>query len=165
MDINSLPVGSRCLVDANIFLYHLADSSNECTEFLNHVARREVEAYITTVIVAEALHRQMMTEAVSRGLVTAGQALKKLKADPTLIPRIIDYITQIEKLLKLPLHIVEVIEADIAASHALRRTHSLFVNDSLNLACAMRFGISDIITRDSDFNRVSGLTVWQPTDV
>lgn len=105
MDINSLPAGSRCLVDANILIYHLDELSLDCKAFLARVARREVEAHITTIIVAEVLHRQMLTEAVNKGVVTAGQPLKKLKANPHLISGLSDYISKVEKLLKLPLQV------------------------------------------------------------
>jgi predicted nucleic acid-binding protein len=41
----------------------------------------------------------------------------------------------------------------------LRRAHGLFVNDSINLACAYRAGLADVVTHDADFSRVSGVTV------
>ncbi|MGH9823873.1 MAG: hypothetical protein ACREDR_11560 [Blastocatellia bacterium] len=81
MDIKLLPSGSACLIDANILLYHIAGSSLECKEFLRRVASRDVEAFVTTTIVAEALHRQMLLEAVGKGLVTPGKALRKLEAE------------------------------------------------------------------------------------
>lgn len=165
MDINSLPHGASVLVDANIFIYHLSDLSDDCTNLFRRVARGEVEAHITTTIIAEVLHRRMMAEAIAKGLVTAGQVLKKLKANPNLIALLIDYITEIEELLRLPFQITEVTAADIAASHGLRRTHKLFVNDSINLACAERLGLKNIITHDADFSRVPTQSVWQPTDV
>ena len=165
MDIKLLPPRSRCLVDANILLYHIGGSSLECKDFLRRVADEEVEAYLTTVIAAETLHRQMLIEAVAKGLVTPGKALSKLKSNPALVSSLTDYITEVEKLLRLPFTIIEVTTADIAASHALRRTHGLFVNDSINLACAHRLALADLVTHDADFSRVSGVTTWEPTDI
>lgn len=165
MDIKLLPPQTRCLVDANILLYHIGGSSLECRDFLKRVANEEVEAHLTTVIVAEVLHRQMLIEAVSKGLVTPGKALSKLKSNPALISSLSDYITEVEKLLSLPFTVIEVTTADIAASHALRRAHGLFVNDSINLACAHRAGLADVITHDADFSRVTGVTAWEPTDI
>ncbi|MGH9898595.1 MAG: type II toxin-antitoxin system VapC family toxin [Pyrinomonadaceae bacterium] len=165
MDIKSLPTSSRCLVDSNIFIYHLADMSDECSKLIERVARYEVEASITTTIIAEILHRRMIAEAVSRGLLSSGQTLKKLKASPTVIVSLSHYTLEVEKLLRLPLNVIEVTNADVSASHALRRTYGLLVNDSINLACAMNRGITGIVTRDSDFNRVPVITVWEPGDV
>lgn len=165
MDIKLLPPQSRCLVDANILLYHIGGSSLECRDFLQRVADEEIEAHLTTVIVAEVLHRQMLIEAVAKGLVTPSKVLSKLKSNPALISSLTDYITEVEKLLRLPFRIIEVTTADIAASHLLRGTHGLFVNDSINLACAHRLGLADVVTHDADFSRVSGVTAWEPMDI
>lgn len=165
MDIKLLPPQTRCLVDVNILLYHIGGSSPECKDFLRRVANEEIEAHLTTVIVAEVLHRQMLIEAVAKGLVTPGKALNKLKSNPALIGSLTDYITEVEKLLQLPFTVAGVTIADIATSHALRQTHGLFVNDSINLACAHRLELVDVVTHDADFNRVAGVTTWEPTDI
>jgi len=165
VNINFLPAGANALVDANIFIYHLGGLSTDCKDFLHRVVRGEVTAHITTAIIAEVLHRRMIAEALTKGLIFPGQPLKKLKANPAIISALIDYITEIEKLLQLPLRVAEITAADVAASHDLRRTHGLLVNDSINLACATRLGITDIITHDSDFNRVPAIRVWEPTDI
>lgn len=154
MDIKLIPTTTRCLVDANIIIYHLGNLSAECSDFIARVARREIEAHLTTVIIAEVLHRRMMLEAIGKKQITPGQSLKKLKANPSIIALLTDYITEVEDLLGLPFRTTEVTAADIAASHSLRRTHSLFVNDSINLACAERLGIAKIVTHDSDFDHV-----------
>lgn len=165
MDIELLPANSSCLVDANILLYHIAGTSADSKTFLQRVANEEVQAYLTTIVIAEVLHRQMLIEAAIRGLVTPGKTLNKLKANPTVISTLTDYIAQVEKLLQLPFVIAEITAADIAESHKLRRAHGLFVNDSINLACAHRLSIANIVTNDRDFNRVATVSVWEPADV
>ena len=165
MDIKLLPAGARCLVDANILIYHFGGLSPECKAFVVRVTRHEIEAHLTTVIIAEVLHRRMMLEAVAKNLISPGQPLKKLKSSPGVIAVLNDYITEVEDLLRLPFIVSEATLADIEASHTLRRTHGLFVNDSLNLACAARLGLTDVVTHDSDFNRVTTIKVWQPTDI
>lgn len=100
-----------------------------------------------------------------QSLVTPGKALKKLKDDPAIIRALDDYITEIEKLLQLAVTIIEVEAGDITRSHVLRQTHGMFVNDSINLACAERLEITDIVTRDADFKRIPNINSWEPTDV
>lgn len=63
------------------------------------------------------------------------------------------------------LGIHQVTRSDIIASHALRQAHGLFVNDSINLACAQRLTLTSVVTHDSDFNRVPNLSVWEPADI
>jgi predicted nucleic acid-binding protein len=165
VDINLLAAGTRCLLDANIFIYHLADASPDCSNFIERIGAGDFDAYVTTTIIAEVLHRRMMAEALATGVITSGQPLKKLKADSSLIRGLSAYIAEVEDLLLLPLEVVEVALDDIKASHDLRRAHGLFVNDSINLACADRLGVADVVTHDADFRRVPHVRVWEPTDV
>ncbi len=85
MDIKLMPARTVALIDANIFIYHLGGISADCSSFLRSVALGEIEAYITTIIIAEMLHRRMQGEAVAKGLISSGQVLKKLKANPQII--------------------------------------------------------------------------------
>lgn len=164
MDINAIPGQVSALIDANIFIYHLAGLSSDCTTFLRRVARGEFDSYVTTIVIAEALHRRMLGESVAKGLVSASQALKRLKANPELVTQLTDYIADVRTILLLPIKIAEITAADIESSHSLRQAHGLFVNDSINLACAERLGIKHIVTRDGDFAVVPDLSVWSPAD-
>jgi predicted nucleic acid-binding protein len=165
VDINLLPDGTACLIDANIFIYYLSGVSFDCKAFLLRVVQGEIQSHITTTIIAEVLHRRMIGEAVAKGLVTPSKALSKLKANPSLITSLTDYGSGVTKLVQLPIQVIEVKQDDINRSQTLRQTHGLFVNDSINLACAERRGIRDIVTHDSDFERVQGIHVWRPTDI
>lgn len=165
MDIKSLPAGEDVLIDTNIIIYYLSNLSSECQEFLRRIARGELNGFVTTVILAELLHRRMMAEAIMKGLISPGQPVKKLKAQSHLIQQLTEYITDVEMLLQLPLQMVEVTVGDVRTSHSLRAAHGLFVNDSINLACALRLGIANIATHDADFNRVPNLLVWEPCDI
>ena len=106
VDINAIPGQVSALVDANIFIYHLAGLSPDCTSFLRRVARSELDSHVTTVVIAEVLHRRMIGEAVAKGLVSPSQALKKLKANPSLVTQLTDYITDVQTVLRLPLKFV-----------------------------------------------------------
>jgi predicted nucleic acid-binding protein len=149
VDIKALPTGAHCLVDANIFIYHLGKTSPACRHLITRIARAEVEAYITTIIIAEVLHRRMMAEALAKAVVSAGQPLKKLKADPALITGLTDYVTEVEDLLLLPFSILEVTSADISASHAVRQRHGN-VRQRLD-QLGVRHAIRDRGCRDARF--------------
>jgi predicted nucleic acid-binding protein len=165
VDINRLPNGSRCFIDANILIYYLGGLSDEIRAFLHRVIDEEIEAHVNTVVVAEILHRRMMAEAVSKGLVTISKVLQKLKAQPQLITQLSDYVVALDDLLALPLRVTNVTLSTIDLSHHYRLSHGLFVNDSINLASAAELQITDIVTNDTDFKRVPNITVWEPTDI
>jgi len=94
--IKLMPARTSVLIDANIFIYHLGGLSADCSSFLRRVALGEIEAYITSIIIAEMLHRRMQGEAVAKGLISSGQVLKKLEANPQIISQLTDYITDIK---------------------------------------------------------------------
>jgi predicted nucleic acid-binding protein len=165
VDIKLMPAQTVALIDANIFIYHLSGHSAESTALLQRIHSGEIEGYITTVVIAEVLHRRMIGEAIAKRLVSPTQAMKRLKANPRLVSMLTNYIADVETLLQLPLKIIEVQPADISFSHALRQSHGLFVNDSINLACALRHGITDVATHDADFARVLAIKAWEPTDI
>jgi predicted nucleic acid-binding protein len=102
VDINGLPAGASCLVDANIFIYHLSARSSECSEFMARIGRYEIQAFVTTTIIGEVLHRRMIAEALTKNLISPGQPLKKLKANPAAIQALSDYFAEVQDLLQLP---------------------------------------------------------------
>jgi predicted nucleic acid-binding protein len=165
VDINHLPSGTVCLIDTNIFLYHLAAQSSDCRQILNRIGRGEISGYVTTPIIGELLHKRMVIEAVNVGLVSGSKPFEKLKRQPQLIARLSNYITETAQLLQLPLSVIEVTEEDINWSHTLRRAYGMLVIDSINLACAVRRGITDIATHDTDFLHVPNLKIWRPADI
>jgi len=165
VDINQLPAGTNCLIDTNIFLYHLAARSNDCRHLIDRIGRGEISGYVTTSIIGELLHKRMMIEAVNAGLVSGSKPFEKLKRQPQLIAHLSSYITETLQLLQLPLTVIEVTEEDISWSHTLRRAYGMLVIDSINLACAVRRGIIDISTHDTDFLYVPNLKIWRPTDL
>lgn len=91
MDINDLPAGTNCLVDTNIFLYHLVSQSNDCRQLLLRIGRGELSGYVTTSIISEMLHKRIVIEAVSIGLVTGAKPFEKLKRQPQSITRLSNY--------------------------------------------------------------------------
>lgn len=55
MVINLLAAGLRCLANANIFIYHLADASDDCSNFTDRVGAGDFKAFATRIAVAEVL--------------------------------------------------------------------------------------------------------------
>jgi predicted nucleic acid-binding protein len=63
------------------------------------------------------------------------------------------------------LTIVPIETMDFAVALELQRQHGLLTNDSLNLAVAKRLGIKEIVTADTHFDLVQGITIYKPSDL
>ena len=152
-------------VDATIFIYHFTGVSRDCRDFLERSERGEVECVVSTLVLAEALHRLMMIEAVSRGLVEPGNVAAKLRSSPAIVRKLGLYQEQIDR---IPLMGIDVRPVDLPIvdrSRNERRNHGFLTNDSLVMASAADAGVDAIATADRDFRRVRGLSVYFPGDL
>jgi predicted nucleic acid-binding protein len=163
--IDNLPDKSSVFIDANIFIYHFAGVSNQCTNILYKVMNRTVDSIVSTIVIAEVIHRRMIAEAIDNGLATTKNVIKKLKNYPDWIKNLTQYSKDIDNILSLPITVGSITKTDIINSTSLRSKYGLLTNDSLNLAFMKRNKITHIITHDSDFDAISDITVLKPTDI
>lgn len=134
------------------------------------VARGEVVAHVNTQVLSDLLHKLMLTEAYTKGLITRRQASalkERLQANRALAASLTDYQTQFENTLAIDLKVLRINRALLIGTKDERATYGLMTGDSLYLGNMNRRAIPlrDIVTYDSDFAHLPGLTVWEPMDV
>ena len=165
LPLQELPAGQTVFIDANIFLYHFTGISQECSSFLERCERGELWGLTAVHILLEVLHRLMMIEAVTKGLVTSGNVAKKFRKKPNVVKQLADYQTQTEDILEMGIEVVGLTSDALKISHPYRRRDGLLVNDSLTAAVMEEEGILYIATADPDFTRVEELRVYSPIDL
>jgi len=163
--LSEIPSGSQVFIDANIFVYHFGgddDLADACTEFLLRVENRDVRAFTSTIIIAEVLHRLMIVEAVEKyGLPLKG-IVKHLKEHPDVVMDLEKYSIAPEKISQMNVITLVITLEDVLDSKRTRESYGLLTNDSTSISVMERFGISNIATNDSDFERIAGVEVWKP---
>jgi predicted nucleic acid-binding protein len=163
--LDQLAAGSRVFIDASIFIYHFTGSSLKCRRLLEGCESDRFAGFTSVTAVAEVAHRLMMIEAVTKGLVSPGNVVRKLREKPSLVRELHVYQEQIE-LIPLMGIAVRGLDLEVMAFAAeIRRRHGLLVNDSLLSATAIREGIVDFASADSDFERVEELRLFRPDDL
>ncbi len=165
LPLRELPTGRTIFIDANIFIYHFAALSQECSNFLERCERGELWGVTAVHILLEVLHRLMMIEGVTKGLVTSGNVAKKLRKKPGVVKQLADCQTQTEAILEMGIEVVGLTSDALKISYPYRRRDGLLVNDSLTAAVMEAEGILDLATADPDFTRVKGLRVYSPLDL
>jgi predicted nucleic acid-binding protein len=165
MDLNDLPNGVSVFVDANIFVNHFSGVSIECRKLFERAERKEVHATTGAHILLESLHRLMMIEAVSKGLITPGQPAKKLKHNLNAICQLNNYSRCVADIHSLGVRVYPVTLKQIRNSEAIRTAYGIMTNDSVTTAMMLNYGITNLASLDSDLSRVPGLTLYQPSDV
>lgn len=160
--LNKIPSNSIVFIDSNIFIYHFLGASERCTDFLERIEMGDIDAYTSTVVLAEVLHRLMIAEVVEKHGVEPSKVVKFLKHNPEIIPTLEKCENAIKEIPEFKVKILSIGSEAIFQSKKLRKEYSLMTNDSLNLYVMKTNGLEDIITNDSDFDEVEWLTVWKP---
>jgi predicted nucleic acid-binding protein len=162
---DELPAGSQIFVDANIFIYHFSGVSEECSSFLERCEREEIVGFTTTNILLETMHRLMMLEAVTRGLVTPGNIAKKLKGKPEIITSLANYAEQVKKIPAMNINIVPLTQDLCYQALTWQQQYGLMTNDSILLAACQEYKCWNLASNDRAFAGVREITLWQPADV
>lgn len=164
LPLASIPPGEEVLIDANVLVYGALALSTQCQELLRRCALRDISGFTTVETLSDACHRLMVGEAAGLRLIARPNAAN-LQGKPHVVRALNDYWRRIEQLRAGNVAILPLDEYRFVRAQALRQVHGLMTTDSLLLAAANVFGISSLVTADSDFEPVPGLTVYKPTDL
>ncbi len=165
MILAELRDGDSMFIDANIFIYHFGGRSPECKAFLERCARRELLGYTATPVLSEMIHRVMVTQAIMKGLVTAKTDVKKHRETPALVKQLTQYQEEVNKISQMNITILALTSEIVQTSGDVRRSEGLLTNDSLIVACMRAQGLSKLATADGDFDQVSRIEMYKPTDL
>lgn len=162
MLLEEIPSRTKVFIDSNVFIYHFLDGSESCTNFLERAERENIDAYTSTIVLAEVMHRLMIAEVVEKYDVEPRGAVRFLKENPEVIPTLEKCEDAIEKIPEFAVKILLVTVEAIFQSRELRRRYLLMTNDSLNLYVMLSNQLYDVATNDGDFERVEDIKVWKP---
>jgi len=162
--IENLPAGTRLFLDANIFVYAFLGHSNECQELLGRCATEQVLGITTLDVVNEITHRMMLAEALGKGVIKRDR-VRDLRGKWREVAKLTEYWTQTSAIFGLNILVLTTDEARLHVAQTIRVRHGLLTNDSLIVAAMEEFGIDSLATRDNDFDHVSELIVYKPSDI
>ena len=162
--LRDIPQGTHCFVDANIFYYHLVDTpplSDDCSDFLKRIERREVIGSTSTASIAEATHKVMLADAVNTHGLDRKGLVARLKREPQLLASLSKHkaVATLVRALNIS---IELITTDILETAAgLSSQLCLLTNDAVSIATMKRLGLTNLATNDDDFDQI-GITIWKP---
>jgi len=160
----NLPAGADVFLDANVFIYSFGGQSNECRDLLRRCATEEIFGVTTLEVINEVTHRLMLAEAVAKGIITRQNAAA-LKGKWRDVAMLGDYWTLTSRIFGLNILIVASDESRLNRAQIVRSTHGLLTTDSQILAAMNEFEIDCLASRDGDFDHISSLTIYKPSDI
>jgi predicted nucleic acid-binding protein len=139
--------------------------SDDCSDFFERIEQKQITGVTSTVAIAEATHKVMLTEVVARHGVDRKGLIAHLKRRPQLLDDLTEHKKTSATVQSLGLR-AEPVTLDLLARSAQLSTQlRLLTNDALTVAVMEMLGVGNIATNDDDFDSVSGLTVFKPTRI
>jgi len=164
--LDSVPNGSDILLDTNVLVYGLTDKSTQCKALLERCSREQVAGITVFDVLEEATHKFMIAEALATGLFTAQEkGAKYLSRHPEQVKALSIYWVNTLRLLALNILLLPMEEIIIKRAQTERVNAGLLTIDSVIVAAMRSYGITKIATNDRQFEAVTGITVYRPTDV
>ena len=159
-----LPAGVLVLIDANIFVYAFRGLSAECERFLERCVAQRVFGATTLEVVNDVCHRLMLAEAVDEGVIGRPAAVA-LAGKRDAIKRLHRYWPLTLQIFEMNIAVLALEEPRVRRAHIVRASHGLLTTDSLLVAAAEEKRITNLVTLDSDFDQIAGLTIYKPMDL
>ena len=163
MPLSDVPNGTNTYIDANIFLFiafkekHFDESKN----FLKRVHKKEVNGFISIVVLDEVLFKLIQAEASLIFKIPLHATVQFLKKNPDKIQELTKCWNALEKILSLNITILEA-PKDFRLVMNNCKEYKLMTRDALHVSVMKSNGITHITTGDGDFKRVPWVTVWTP---
>lgn len=163
-----LPDHSEIFLDANIFVYHFSGPTqytDSCSQLLQRIEENRLSGFTSTLVLAETLHRLMIIEAATKLHIEPKLAVRHLKGHPADIKKLDKHLTIPDKIQAIGITILPLDIGEVLKSLELKKEYGLLTNDAINLAIMRNHHFKRIATNDPDFERVTDLMVWKPTQV
>jgi predicted nucleic acid-binding protein len=165
MALAEIPSGSSVFVDANIFIYHFAGHSQDCTDFLRRIEAGELQGLTGQVSLLEVAHRLMMLEAAGRGPAIRGGPAANMAKRPDLVRQLSKYYFSVRAIPEFGVQVLPLPPDFLMASQEFRQAHGLLVNDSLVPMYMRQAGLSLLASGDAAFDTVTGIRRFAPGDI
>ncbi len=163
--LSDLPDGVSCFVDANILCYHIIQTpslSDECTKFIKRIERGVIKAATSAAVVAEAIHKVMLAEAIQQHQLDHRGLAHRLQRQRELIAGLNAH-RKVPTLIKtLAMHVEPVTLDILERATVLSAQHRLLTNDAVTIAVMEKLSLLHLATNDNNFDSITHLSIWKP---
>jgi len=167
--LSSFAGDERIFIDANIFIYNALDDplyAESCSDFLRQVETNKIKGVITPHVIDEVLFKILIAEASRHFEKFTFLNLKREMKIPSFSSKVYnpvkEYSDYLTELTYGGLEILIVNGETVERSINLGLQYGLLTTDAIHLSTMKQYGIINIATNDSDFERVESITICKP---
>jgi predicted nucleic acid-binding protein len=160
MTFADLVGGESIFLDANPLVYHFAPHPTlgaACTQLITRIGNGELQAMTSTHVLSEAaLH--LLTFEASTQFGWTSKVVQQLKQQPAWVQQLTRFRQAIEQVPQLGIAVLTIPPGLIATAAAISQQTGLLSNDALIVAVMRTHGLTNLASKDADFDCVPGLT-------
>jgi len=163
--MRDIPDGTSVFIDANIFIYdilNVPEYVDSCSFFLKRVEAGSIDGFTSLLVISEVIHKLMLSELIEKYGLKPHEVLIKMKKEPEIISSLRKYKDILSKIKTIGIKILQNTDKTHEKAITFIKKYNLMSNDAINAALSREYGIEDIVTNDSDFDRVDFINVWKP---
>jgi predicted nucleic acid-binding protein len=157
--------GEAVFVDANTLAYHFSRHPQfepACTQFLQRVARQELNAFTSADVLSDVAHRVMTMEAVALFSWPFPGIAQRLKKHPDAVRQLVEFRQAVEGVVRYGVQVLSVEVSEVVTATSVSQQTGLLSRDALIVAVMQVHGLTKLASGDADFDRVPGLTRYAP---
>ncbi len=163
LKLDDLMSDAKVFIDANIFLYSAFKHpvfGNKCKDFLVRIEKGEINGNTSDYVLNEVFHKLMIAEVVKKFTKTAKQAIILIKKKPDVIGELETIWVEMDSIKNFN---ISILNSSLFPDFAeISKKYWLMATDAFHVATMKRYGITNIVTNDPDFERVEWISTWKP---
>jgi len=165
MNLNDIRSGESVLLDANILLYAIQRTSEQCRRLLVRCADDDITGIWPAHILAKVMFQLMIAEARDNGWIKGPHPARQLAEQPERVRALVRYEGLIRDALTIGLRVESLEREDFLTAMTIQRQSGLLTNDALLVAVGQRLRIKKIVSANLVFSQVQGLLLYMPDDL
>ena len=165
MTFDVIPGGLAVFVDANALLYYFTAHPRygpACQKLLDRIENKELAGFTSAHVLAEVVHRLMTIEACQRFGWPAKGIAQRLRKHPAEVQQLTRARQALDEITLIGLDVLPIGKTQISLAPDISRQFGLLCGDALVVAVMQTQTLTNLASRDADFDRVPGLTRYAP---
>jgi predicted nucleic acid-binding protein len=162
-NLADIPSRTQVFIDTNIFVLYYGNTPTLkaiCQQFLERTTRQELQGYTSVTVVAETIHRIMVTEAAAELALSSRETVEYLQKHPNYVRKLTKHTQVASDIYHMGINILPVTYKHLHGMKRIQTEYGLLTNDALIAAVMKANKLQHLATHDAAFSRVGHIRVW-----
>lgn len=165
MTLDAIPAGLYVFVDANPLLYYFTAHPRygpSCQKLLDRIENKEITGFTSAHVLSEVVHRLMTIEASQLFGWPAKGIAQRLRKHPGEVQQLSRSRQAIDEITLIGVDVLVVAKTHVSLAPDISRQTGLLCGDAVVVAIMQDHGLAHLASSDTDFDRVPGITRYEP---